>query len=108
MHLVPTPRIDSADLLGTTRRMVDDTRVLIDRLRSHDDTNEILCIIGTVQRQLRQSQLCLLRVNRVLNANPGLFAVCEYRGERPEVDATYRRFMEGLRVACDRSSDDGN
>jgi hypothetical protein len=104
--ILPTPNLASADLLHATRRVVDDTRLLIHRLQSDDGIDKVLCAIGTAQRQLRRTRLCLLNVERVLNANPGLFGICEHGAQRLEGDVTYRRFVEGLRGACSRPHDE--
>ena len=103
---MPTPNIHSGKLVDTSRRMVDETRLLIDRLRPPEATDKILYAIGRAQRQLRRSQLSLLRIERVLNTNPGLFGVRDHVDRKPTSDVAYRRFMEGLRVASPDTLDD--
>jgi hypothetical protein len=103
---VQTPNVDSVKLVDTSRRMVVETRLLIDRLRPQDGNDKVLHAIGRAQRQLRRSQLCLLRMERVLSANPGLFGVCDLVRTNAAGEVAYRRFMDRLCATSTDTSDD--
>jgi hypothetical protein len=103
---VATRNVDSGKLVDASRRMVVETRLLIDRLRPRDGNDKVLHAIGRAQRQLRRSQLCLRRIERVLSANPGLFGVCDRVRANAAVDLAYRRFMDRLCATSTDTSDD--
>jgi hypothetical protein len=96
--------IDAAILVQRARIATDESRRLV--ANQHRHLASVDFAFGRVYRQIRASSQSLRRLHCLLDDNSAVFGLVRYERANAPGDATYRRFIEALRIEYAPTSQD--